>query len=116
MEEGGLKDGTSSNNPSNTRPISVTNSPTPNEDGIDDVMKLAFPVVGWFVRSNWKKYGLEKVTLVKGFLFFKFSSNEGVDSVLRDGPWMIRGVPIFLNKWSPSLSLLKRNCLVFQFG
>ncbi|GKB47365.1 hypothetical protein Tco_0898118 [Tanacetum coccineum] len=81
QEEGGLKDGTSSNNPSNTRPISVTNSPIPNEDGIDDVMKLAFPVVGWFVRSNWKKYGLEKVTLVKGFFLFNFSSNEGVDSI-----------------------------------
>ncbi|GJZ30283.1 zinc knuckle CX2CX4HX4C containing protein [Tanacetum coccineum] len=29
------------------------------------------------------------------------------DSLYRDGPWMIRGVPIFLNKWSPSVSLLK---------
>ncbi|GKC89847.1 primary amine oxidase-like protein [Tanacetum coccineum] len=37
----------------------------------------------------------------------KFSSTEGIDSVLRDGPWMIRGIPIFLNKWSPSVSLLK---------
>ncbi|GJV50422.1 nucleic acid-binding, OB-fold protein [Tanacetum coccineum] len=69
--------------------------------------RLSFPVVEWFVRNNWKKYGLEKVTLVKVFFFFKFSSTEGVDSVLRDGPWMIRGVPLFLNKWSPSVSLLK---------
>ncbi|GKC62757.1 zinc knuckle CX2CX4HX4C containing protein [Tanacetum coccineum] len=36
-----------------------------------------------------------------------FSSSEGVDSVLRDGPWMIREIPIFLNKWSPTVSLLK---------
>nr|GEZ53430.1 hypothetical protein [Tanacetum cinerariifolium] len=36
---------------------------------------------------------------------FKFSSNGGVDSVLRDGLWMIREVPIFLNKWSPSEQL-----------
>ncbi|GKE02580.1 putative ribonuclease H-like domain-containing protein [Tanacetum coccineum] len=50
--------------------------------------------------------GLEKVTLVKGLFFFKFSSTEGVDSVLRDGPWMIRGVLIFQNKLSPSLSLI----------
>ncbi|GKA31872.1 hybrid signal transduction histidine kinase M, partial [Tanacetum coccineum] len=40
-------------------------------------------------------------------LVHEFSSNEGVDSVLRDGPWMIHGIPIFLNKWSPSVSLLK---------
>ncbi|GJR12033.1 zinc knuckle CX2CX4HX4C containing protein [Tanacetum coccineum] len=37
----------------------------------------------------------------------KFSSSEGVDSVLRDGPWMIHEIPIFLNKWSPSVSILK---------
>nr|GEX62005.1 hypothetical protein [Tanacetum cinerariifolium] len=55
-----------------------------------------------------EKCGLEKVALVKGFFFLKFSSNEGVDSVLRDGPWIIHGVPIFLNKWSPSVSLFKK--------
>ncbi|GKA96171.1 retrotransposon protein, putative, ty1-copia subclass [Tanacetum coccineum] len=40
-------------------------------------------------------------------LVHEFSSKEGVDFVLQDGPWMIRGIPIFLNKWSPSVSLLK---------
>nr|GEX12105.1 putative EF-hand domain pair, reverse transcriptase, RNA-dependent DNA polymerase [Tanacetum cinerariifolium] len=34
---------------------------------------------------NEKKYGLEKVTLVKGFFFFKFSSIDGFDSALREG-------------------------------
>nr|GEX91832.1 hypothetical protein [Tanacetum cinerariifolium] len=34
-------------------------------------------------------------------------ANLWVDLVLRDGSWMIRGVLIFLNKWSPSVSLLK---------
>nr|GEV63385.1 retrotransposon protein, putative, Ty1-copia subclass [Tanacetum cinerariifolium] len=67
--------------------------------------RLAFPVVEWFVRNNWKKYGLEKVTLVKCFFFFEFSSTKGVDSVLRNGPWMISEVPIFLNKWSPSANV-----------
>ncbi|GJS86923.1 putative ribonuclease H-like domain-containing protein [Tanacetum coccineum] len=45
--------------------------------------------------------------MVKDFVFFKFSSLEGVDSVLRDGPWMIREIPLFLNKLSPFVSLLK---------
>ncbi|GJR70179.1 zinc knuckle CX2CX4HX4C containing protein [Tanacetum coccineum] len=58
--------------------------------------RLAFPVMEWFVRNNWEKYGFKKVTMVKGFFFFKFSSTEGVDSMLREGPWMILGVPIFL--------------------
>ncbi|GJT05810.1 primary amine oxidase-like protein [Tanacetum coccineum] len=34
---------------------------------------------------------------------------EGVDSVLRDDSWMIHGVFIFLYKWSPSVSLLKKD-------
>ncbi|GJV36870.1 jacalin-like lectin domain-containing protein [Tanacetum coccineum] len=37
-----------------------------------------------------EKYGLEK-------------------SMLRNVPWMIRGIPIFLNKWSPFASLLKED-------
>ncbi|GKC46572.1 kinase-like domain-containing protein, partial [Tanacetum coccineum] len=56
--------------------------------------RLVFPIVQWFIRNNWEKYGLKKATLVKGFFSFKFSSTEGVDSVLKDGPWMIRGVPV----------------------
>nr|GEY29165.1 hypothetical protein [Tanacetum cinerariifolium] len=35
------------------------------------------------------------------------ASNEGVDQVLEHGPWMIRNIPLFLNKWSPSLTLKK---------
>ncbi|GJU33522.1 zinc knuckle CX2CX4HX4C containing protein [Tanacetum coccineum] len=38
----------------------------------------------------------------------EFSSTECVDSMLRDGPWMIHEVPIFLNKWSPSVGLHKK--------
>ncbi|GKB23311.1 zinc knuckle CX2CX4HX4C containing protein [Tanacetum coccineum] len=71
--------------------------------------KLAFAVVEWFVRNNWEKYELKKVTFVKCFFFFKFSSTEGVDSMLRGGLWMIRGIPIFLNKRSPSVSFLKED-------
>ncbi|GJS83759.1 zinc knuckle CX2CX4HX4C containing protein [Tanacetum coccineum] len=69
--------------------------------------RLAFPVVEWFVPNNWEKYGLKKVTMVKDFFFIKFSFVEGVDSVLRDCPWMIHGIPIFFKKWLPSISLLK---------
>ncbi|GJZ98041.1 putative ribonuclease H-like domain-containing protein [Tanacetum coccineum] len=44
----------------------------------------------------------------KRLAFPIFASIEGVESVLRNGPWMIRGIPIFLNQWSPSVSLLKK--------
>ncbi|GJX05986.1 putative ribonuclease H-like domain-containing protein [Tanacetum coccineum] len=41
------------------------------------------------------------------FIGKRLAFPEGVDSVLRDGPWMIREIPLFLNKWSPFVSLLK---------
>ncbi|GKF34639.1 zinc knuckle CX2CX4HX4C containing protein [Tanacetum coccineum] len=46
---------------------------------------------------TWGKYGILKVTMnAKGFFFFKFLSLQGAKSMLQDGSWMIRGIPIFL--------------------
>nr|GEV40938.1 hypothetical protein [Tanacetum cinerariifolium] len=41
-----------------------------------------------------------------GYLWLRFMRD---DQWMIRGPWMIRGVPIFLNKWSPSVSLLKED-------
>ena len=58
---------------------------------------LAFPVVDYYVRNAWAKYGIQKVMMnAKGFFFFKFNSEKGVDDVLENGPWLIRNVPIIL--------------------
>nr|GEW23713.1 hypothetical protein [Tanacetum cinerariifolium] len=60
--------------------------------------------------NAWGKLGIQKVMMnAKGFYFLKFSSMKGVDDVLENGPWMIRQVPIILNKWPPSNSLTKEN-------
>ena len=45
----------------------------------------------------------------KGFYFFKFASNQGVVDVIEKGPWIIRSIPIILNKWSPNVSLTKED-------
>lgn len=45
------------------------------------------------------KYGMQKIMMnAKGFFFFKFSTEKGVEDVLENGPWMIRNVPIILDK------------------
>ena len=33
-----------------------------------------------------------------GVYLFKFVSNEGVDRVIQSGPWLIRKLPLILNK------------------
>ncbi|GJR31826.1 hypothetical protein Tco_1108058 [Tanacetum coccineum] len=55
-----------------------------------------------------RKFGFEKITRNDdGVYLFKLASKSGMDQVLEKGPWMIRKSPIFLNKWSPSVSLKK---------
>ncbi|GKC77144.1 hypothetical protein Tco_1127918 [Tanacetum coccineum] len=47
--------------------------------------RLAFPVVNGLCETIGKSMDLKKVTMVKGFFFFKFSSMEGHDFVLHNG-------------------------------
>ncbi|GJY23686.1 uncharacterized protein Tco_0397344 [Tanacetum coccineum] len=44
----------------------------------------------------------------KEFYFFKFAY-QGVMDVIEKGPWIIRSIPIILNKWSPNVSLTKED-------
>ena len=70
--------------------------------------RMAFPVVDYYVKNNWAKYGLKKIMMNdKGFFFFKFDTQAGLESVLENGPWMIRKSPIILKKWSIGTSLCK---------
>ncbi|XP_022014946.1 uncharacterized protein LOC110914467 [Helianthus annuus] len=72
--------------------------------------KVAFPVVDFFAKNNWAKYGLSRMMMnAHGFFFFKFKTKEGMDQMLEDGPWMIRNVPIILKEWSASIKLEKED-------
>ena len=45
--------------------------------------RIAFPVVDYYVRNAWAKYGIQKVMMnAKGFFFFQFTSQKGVEDVL----------------------------------
>lgn len=49
--------------------------------------RVAFPVVDYYVHNAWAKYGIQKVMMnAKGFFFFKFTSQKGVEDVLENGP------------------------------
>nr|GEW22733.1 hypothetical protein [Tanacetum cinerariifolium] len=70
--------------------------------------RLAFPVVEYYARNNWGKHGLKRIMMnKKGFFFFKFDSQAGLEAVLKGGPWMIRKSLIIFKKWSMGTSLLK---------
>ncbi|GKE74462.1 retrotransposon protein, putative, ty1-copia subclass [Tanacetum coccineum] len=40
---------------------------------------------------------------------FHFSSHDGLNAMLENGPWFIRSHPIILKKWDPNVNLLKED-------
>ncbi|GKB56516.1 zinc knuckle CX2CX4HX4C containing protein, partial [Tanacetum coccineum] len=41
------------------------------------------------------------------FFLFQFNTREGMESVMENGPWLIRLVPLILNEWTPNTILKK---------
>ncbi|GKC21343.1 zinc knuckle CX2CX4HX4C containing protein [Tanacetum coccineum] len=67
--------------------------------------RLAFPVVEWFMRNNWKKYALEKVTLVKVSLLKDELLNVPVWVKFHDVP-MVAYIPDGLSLMATKTSTL----------
>ncbi|KAJ9546781.1 hypothetical protein OSB04_019324 [Centaurea solstitialis] len=64
----------------------------------------AFPFVQFHARRMWKQFGLSEVILNdQGYFFFKFNSEQGLNFVLENGPWLFNGMPIFIQQWQPGL-------------
>ncbi|GKE12337.1 retrovirus-related pol polyprotein from transposon TNT 1-94, partial [Tanacetum coccineum] len=65
--------------------------------------KVAFPLVKNYMANTWAKFGYEKIMSDEdGMFYFKFSSRNGLEQVLEQGPWLIRNIPLILTKWSPN--------------
>ncbi|KAJ9567984.1 hypothetical protein OSB04_003950 [Centaurea solstitialis] len=66
--------------------------------------RSAFPFVQYHARRMWKKYGLTDVILNdQGYFFFKFNTDQGLNFVFENGPWLFNGMPIFILRWLPGL-------------
>ncbi|KAK1425943.1 hypothetical protein QVD17_21308 [Tagetes erecta] len=65
-----------------------------------------------FVRANlykmWRKFGITSIVANgTGVFFFKFKSEEGLNEVLKLGPWAVDGVPLCLHKWKMGTKMTK---------
>ncbi|GJR69256.1 reverse transcriptase domain, reverse transcriptase zinc-binding domain protein [Tanacetum coccineum] len=69
--------------------------------------RLAFPLVENYVKNTWAKYGLKRIQMHEEFFLFQFNTREGMESVMENGPWLIRLVPLILNEWTPNTILKK---------
>ncbi|GJW73774.1 copia protein [Tanacetum coccineum] len=73
--------------------------------------KVAYPVIVNYVRNTWGKYGLIRSMFSSstGLFSFQFSSMNGLDAMLENGPWFIQNNPFILKKWHPDENLLKED-------
>ncbi|KAK1413814.1 hypothetical protein QVD17_29550 [Tagetes erecta] len=65
-----------------------------------------------FVRANlykmWRKFGIVSIMANgAGVFFFKFRNEEGLNEVLKLGPWAVDGVPLCLHKWKMGARMVK---------
>nr|GFA58284.1 hypothetical protein [Tanacetum cinerariifolium] len=71
--------------------------------------RVAYPIVANYVRNTWGKYGLVKSILNSTTGLFQFSSMDGLNAMLENGPWFIRSHPLILKKLNPSENLIKED-------
>ncbi|KAJ9566332.1 LOW QUALITY PROTEIN: hypothetical protein OSB04_002298 [Centaurea solstitialis] len=70
--------------------------------------RLPFAIIQNYVKAAWGKFGFVDMMMnPNGFYFFKFNTKGGCDQVIEAGPLMIRGVPLFVSTWDPTLGLVK---------
>nr|GEV26842.1 hypothetical protein [Tanacetum cinerariifolium] len=69
--------------------------------------RLAFPLVENYVKNTWTKYGLQRIQMHEEFFLFQFETKEWMESVMENGPWLIRQVPLILNVWTSNTDLKK---------
>ncbi|CAI9274222.1 unnamed protein product [Lactuca saligna] len=64
--------------------------------------------VNKFAHNMWKKYGLEEVMVNdEGIYFFRFSTEQGMISVLEGGVWMIFYSALVVRRWTTGVSSAK---------
>ncbi|KAL4588964.1 hypothetical protein LXL04_001865 [Taraxacum kok-saghyz] len=68
----------------------------------------SFTTVRDHVKSKWAPCGITDIKRNgKGFYLFKFSTEQGMMNVLQSDHWMIKDVPIFIQRWQPGTCLTK---------
>nr|GEY67815.1 hypothetical protein [Tanacetum cinerariifolium] len=99
---------TASNAPGKSSYANITNKPsgkkvnvrtlfTPRGNGIDVVVLGKYELVRLIFNSS------------TGLFSFQFSSMDGLDAMLKNGPWFIQNNMLILKKWHPDENLLKED-------
>nr|GEV29431.1 RNA-directed DNA polymerase, eukaryota, reverse transcriptase zinc-binding domain protein [Tanacetum cinerariifolium] len=70
--------------------------------------KLSPRFIGPFKILDQSKYGIDDVKVnVNGNCFFKFRTEEGMNEILKQSPWIVNNRHLFLQKWDPVVGMEK---------
>ncbi|KAJ6752574.1 hypothetical protein OIU85_002939 [Salix viminalis] len=65
--------------------------------------KMSYNMANTLASRVWRSCGLEQVTsMANGFLLFRFSMEEQMQSVMEKGLWLFGGKAIILQQWHPA--------------
>ncbi|XP_071733503.1 uncharacterized protein [Rutidosis leptorrhynchoides] len=71
---------------------------------------MSYNAMQYNLRRMWGKFGLKDIIMdEKQICYFKFNSEEGMNKVVENSPWMVNGKPLMVCKWSPDVSVEKVN-------
>ncbi|GJT18121.1 RNA-directed DNA polymerase, eukaryota, reverse transcriptase zinc-binding domain protein [Tanacetum coccineum] len=62
------------------------------------------------IRRMWSEYGLMEIQVDNNEMcFFKFKNLKGMNYVINQSSWMVKGKPLIVQKWDPSVNIEKVN-------
>lgn len=62
-------------------------------------MQLSYREIMGHLKRMWRDYNLEDIIVNEcGLYFLKFNAEEGMQVVLENGPWLVDGKPLFIQK------------------
>ncbi|GKB75458.1 RNA-directed DNA polymerase, eukaryota, reverse transcriptase zinc-binding domain protein [Tanacetum coccineum] len=64
----------------------------------------------------WGKFGLKEIISQNGMFLFKFKHEEGMESVLEAGSWMVNNKPLLIQRWDPSVCIDKKEPEKYHLG
>ena len=60
------------------------------------------------LKRMWRPYFFDDAILNEcGIYFLKFKAEEGMQYVLENGPWLVEGKPLFVQKWEAGMCMIK---------
>ncbi|GKF20904.1 zinc knuckle CX2CX4HX4C containing protein, partial [Tanacetum coccineum] len=71
-------------------------------------LMMGYREISGHLRRMWRMYNLDKIIVLdNGLYFFKFSSEDGMQTVIENGAWLVDQKPLFVMKWEVGLCLTK---------